>query len=222
MIKIKKDAIKYKNSEGQMQSAGVLCKVGTFGEDWLKYATSWGSVFYQLKSEVPMDFVLEYGDAFKGSIANMFAYSSGVRSVKIIGTNIVTADAAGFVRNSSSLERIDVSECNFVYHNIQSTFLGCSKLRDILGYLDFSKTKLFVSPFAGCLALEEIRFVEGCLKLSISFSGSPLLSDSSIQSIINGLATVETAQTLTLHADVKAKLTEEQIATITSKNWTLA
>jgi hypothetical protein len=31
-----------------------------------------------------------------------------------------------------------------------------------------------------------------------------------------------TTQTLTFNKDVKAKLTETQIATITNKNWTLA
>ena len=34
--------------------------------------------------------------------------------------------------------------------------------------------------------------------------------------------TGQTSQTLKFHADVKAKLTEEQITTITGKNWTLA
>ena len=67
-----------------------------------------------------------------------------------------------------------------------------------------------------------IKFVEKSIKASIAFAQSSLLSDESIQSIIDGLATVETAQTLTLHADVKAKLTDEQIAQITIKNWSLA
>ena len=73
-----------------------------------------------------------------------------------------------------------------------------------------------------CKSLVTVSFVENSIPFSLSFAQSPLLSDESIQSIINGLATVETAQTLTLHADVKAKLTESQIAQITSKNWTLA
>ena len=69
--------------------------------------------------------------------------------------------------------------------------------------------------------LKDIRFVENTIKVSITFSSS-VLSAESIQSIIDGLATVETAQTLTLHADVKAKLTDDQKKAISDKNWNLA
>ena len=50
------------------------------------------------------------------------------------------------------------------------------------------------------------------------------LSDETIQSIIDGLAdlTEQTTQTITFYATVGAKLTDEQKATITAKNWTLA
>jgi exopolyphosphatase/pppGpp-phosphohydrolase len=74
-----------------------------------------------------------------------------------------------------------------------------------------------------CLALEHIIF-EGVIIVSIGFKQSSLLDNASIQSIINCLAdlTGQTAQTLTLHADVGAKLTDEQKVTITAKNWILA
>ena len=49
------------------------------------------------------------------------------------------------------------------------------------------------------------------------------LTPETIQSIIDGMAdlTGATAQTLTFHKDVGAKLTDAQKATITAKNWTL-
>jgi hypothetical protein len=64
----------------------------------------------------------------------------------------------------------------------------------------------------------------GSVGTSISFVFSSELSDESIQNIIDVLMdkTGQTASVLTLPNNVKAKLTEEQIATITSKNWTLA
>lgn len=71
-------------------------------------------------------------------------------------------------------------------------------------------------------SLKNLKIVPQTIKRSITFVWCSLLSAESIQSIIDGLATVTTAQTLTLHADVKAKLTEDQLATITSKNWSLA
>ena len=74
-----------------------------------------------------------------------------------------------------------------------------------------------------CPKLQEIRFVKETIKIDFKLFNSPLLSAESIQSIIDGLAdlTGGTAQTLTLHANVGAKLTDEQKATITAKNWTL-
>ena len=48
---------------------------------------------------------------------------------------------------------------------------------------------------------------------------SSKLSAESVQSIIDGLAIVGTAQTLTLHSSIV--LTDEQKAQISSKNWTL-
>jgi hypothetical protein len=47
-----------------------------------------------------------------------------------------------------------------------------------------------------------------------------VLTAESIQSIIDGLATVTTAQTLTLNKAIV--LTDEQKATINAKGWTLA
>ena len=89
---------------------------------------------------------------------------------------------------------------------------------------DFSSATNVTVTFNYLSALKEMRWKKNSLSLSISVSGSPLLNNETIQSIIDGLAdlTGGTSQTLTLHADVKSKLTETQVATITSKNWTLA
>lgn len=75
----------------------------------------------------------------------------------------------------------------------------------------------------GCGALEEIRFVPNTIKTPVSILHSPKLSAETIQSIIDALAdlTGQAAQAVTFHATVGAKLTDEQKATITAKNWTL-
>ena len=75
-----------------------------------------------------------------------------------------------------------------------------------------------------CYALSDITFVNRSIKWSLSIANSPLLTAESIQSIIDGLAdlTGQTAQTITFHSTVKNKLTEEQIASATSKNWNIA
>lgn len=73
--------------------------------------------------------------------------------------------------------------------------------------------------FYNCKALVEVRFVAATIHWSISFADSPLLSAESVQSIIDGLAPVTTAQTITFHKDIA--LSDEQKQTINEKGWTL-
>lgn len=121
----------------------------------------------------------------------------------------------------------DVKEIvlNFPTQNITSysqTFSLCSALEKIVGVLDFSSTTNVNMMFNGCPNLKDVTFEPNTLSISISLAQSSKLTSESIQSVIDGLATVTTAQTLTLHADVKARLTQTQLDTISGKNWNLA
>lgn len=95
-------------------------------------------------------------------------------------------------------------------------------LHSIYGVFDLSSVKSSVSTSFSCNSLKKITFKPGTIHYSISFANNSGLLDESIQSIIDGLAQTETAQTLTFHKTVKDKLTEEQIASINEKGWTLA
>lgn len=77
-----------------------------------------------------------------------------------------------------------------------------------------------ISCFGNCEALIDFRVVASSIKKSFNISGSPLLSTDTTQSIIDGLATVDTAQTLTLHANVK--ILQSQVDSANSKGWTVA
>lgn len=105
--------------------------------------------------------------------------------------------------------------------NIFDLFVGNRELETIQEPLNIPNVTNTSNAFGECRKLKDIRFVPESIKVSITIP-SAVLTDESIQSIIDGLATVETAQTLTLNATVKAKLTDEQKATITNKNWNLA
>ena len=76
--------------------------------------------------------------------------------------------------------------------------------------------------FNYCWGLKDVRFVEGTIRSKISFWGV-VLSDESLQSVINGLKdlTGETTLTIELGATNGNSLTDEQKAAITAKNWTL-
>lgn len=96
-----------------------------------------------------------------------------------------------------------------------------SRYIETIDILDFSgATAINYQTLGQCPALVNLKFVPNTLKKSLHLGASLLLSAESIQSIIDGLATVETAQTLTLHKDIV--LTDEQKATINAKGWTLA
>lgn len=107
---------------------------------------------------------------------------------------------------------------------INNFFYNCDSLRSIEKIIlkDDGSQAFNTYSFALLPALEEIRF-EGLIGKSLEIKGSPLLSNASVQSIIDCLKdlTGATAQTITFHADVKAKLTDEQKTVISNKNWIL-
>ena len=122
------------------------------------------------------------------------------------------------------MERItlnaDFSSCT----NVQQMFAYMPNLKIIDGTPINLSSAVYQNSFTDTmLSLEYIRFAANSIKLSIKFATARKLTTESVQSIIDGLAdlTGGTAQTLTLHATVGAKLTDEQKATITAKNWAL-
>lgn len=101
--------------------------------------------------------------------------------------------------------------------NIYDLFLS-SAIETIQEPLNISNVTKAGNAFS-CDNLKDIRFVAKCIKTSTIFT-SPVLTDESIQSIFDGLATVETAQTLTLHKD--SKILQSQVDSANAKGWTVA
>ena len=178
--------------------------------------TSFSSMFYGCTSLTTIPQL----DTSKGTnFTYMFQLCASLTSVPQLDTSKGTSFSLMFQGCTSltSVPQLDVSNgTEFI-----KMFSSCASLTSV-PQLDTSNGTSFANMFSYCPKLANISFVNNSIKYSIPFAQSPLLSDESIQSIIDGLAMVDTAQTLTLHADVKAKLTESQIAQITSKNWNLA
>ena len=127
--------------------------------------------------------------------------------------------------------------------SLESAFLNCENLKEIyventqnvakwtntfgsraiitIETLDFSSTTDIPVGLFCADHMANIKIVPSTIKVNIRF-GTRSLTSESIQSIIDGLATVETQQTLTLHSTAFDKLTEEQWNTITTKNWVVA
>lgn len=147
---------------------------------------------------------------------------SGLETVDIyLDTAKVTNFYQMFHKSTSLKSIVGLNTSNGT--NFYGCFAHCYALETIEEPLDLSKATSVMAMFNRCDALANVLFVSGSIGLSIQIP-SGKLSDASIQSIVDGLAdlTGGTTQTLTLNALVIAKLTEAQIATITSKNWVVA
>lgn len=155
-----------------------------------------------------------------------------VKSITVNCPNKIEAMNAAFFcnrnYNDNVLEKVtlnvDTSNCS----TIRLAFRGCRAVKTIDGTpLDLSKCTASNSTenaFQYCYALQDIEFAKETIKVNISFANSELLTAESIQSIIDGLAdlTGGTTQTLTVHQTVRNKLTEDQLTTISNKNWAIS
>lgn len=110
---------------------------------------------------------------------------------------------------------LDLSNCS----SLNNAFQSCFNMVEL--HIKVSENASFVNAFYSC-PVQELT-IEGTIGKDISLGASNLLTDASVQSVIDALKdlTGATAQTLTFHKDVGNKLTEEQKAAITAKNWTL-
>lgn len=117
----------------------------------------------------------------------------------------------GMCRGCTSLEKVNITKWNILPTAVLgSMFHTCLKLHSLVG--DYTIDEVISN---------NITIFNG-YKNSIScFTGSNSINRASLRALINGLAEVETTKTLTL-GSLKAKLTEEDIAIATAKNWTIA
>ena len=112
---------------------------------------------------------------------------------------------------------VDVSKLN----TCRNMFGYCRELVSIERPFDMSKFTAWsmADMFSNCISLVDVRFVAETIKESIAFAQSSLLSAESVQSIIDGLAYVDTKQNLTLSNQIV--LTDNQKQVIDAKGWTL-
>lgn len=150
---------------------------------------------------------------------NLFYNCKALESIEQFNVSSATNLASLFAQ-SNNLKSIDFVNSTSKVTNFSGLFAGKTVLETVKG-LDLSSATNVTNMFLGCSNLKNITFVENRIKINFNLGSSSLLSNESIQSLINGLATVETAQNLTIHNDVATKLTDEQKATISSKNWNI-
>lgn len=149
-------------------------------------------------------------------MSSMFANCNQLQLVEVGNwqTKSLT-NASAMFRYDDSLQQLDLTNWDFSNAiNITEMFFGCGALQSIVGgrtYKDVADNNI------GCF---------NGLKIDVgiyTFYLTPL-DHASLRAIINGLAdlTGQTTKTLALGTTLIAKLTEEDIAIATAKNWTIA
>ena len=122
----------------------------------------------------------------------MCASTKNLNSIKIKG-NVINNATVNRIFKNSHIKTIDLTECIIKSsgNKAQETFFGCYNLHTIIGTIDFSQCSGFVNAYSSCSKLVNVEFLPNNIFHSIQCAQSPLLSNESIQSIINGLATVD-------------------------------
>lgn len=159
-----------------------------------------------------------------GNIEQMFANSM---ITDISDCDIDFSKATTFNNFMQSSQMVTVGEINTTGANsLSSIFRHASYLTTIKKLIlkdDGSQT--FSDAFYNTQTLTNITEIIGEIGKNISFNYSPKLTKDSVMIIVNALkdySGTTTTATLTLHATTKALLTENDIAIITQKGWTLA
>lgn len=173
-------------------------------------------------------------------LAGMFENCSALQEIDINNwdvSNVTSIERTFF--NCSSIKHLDLSNWDTSkVTNLTYLFYGMNNLEvvDISNFNASSVTSSPLRPFylwpTNFHSLVGERTIEDVinnnigvfigLKYSLTIDNSSISLDrASLRAIINGIAEVETTQTLRL-GSLKSKLTEEDIEIATNKNWTIA
>ena len=195
------------------------------GEDYFKYIWTLAGLFQEAAFPENTKLTMYLPNLKDNNGANFLYNASGVTEVKLIADSIGGYSSNSMFR-SKSLKTVDIEEFKAQFGNMTMMFYYAENLVSIIGELDFSITTSVSNIFIGCRSLVNLKFKPLSLSMTMSLRDPSLLSDESIQSIIDGLAdlTGGTSQTLRVHKDVKARIEANSVwlEAITSKNWTLA
>ena len=197
------------------------------GRDIWNYVRSISGAFQYNTFPTGTNFVLNIPNLSlsdnEGNLNYIFRSATGLESITLkCTTRGVATHAHGAFSRCYDLKFLDLSEFNTTFGTSTDVFYNCTKLEEIRGEIENTTTN-WTLWFESCVKLREVRFKANSIKGNFTISKSPLLSAESVQSIVDGLADVTggTSYKLTLHTDVKSKLTEEQLAAIAAKNWTM-
>ena len=148
---------------------------------------------------------------------NMFAHCYSLTNPPLLNTDKCTSMTFMFI-DCPKLTTIPLYNTSNVTQ-MYGTFDSCTKL-EIIPALNVSKVEQMTNIFRACTNLKSILMTG--MKVSFDISASTKFERTDLVTILDNLATVTTATTLTMGATNLAKLTDEDKAIATNKGWTLA
>lgn len=182
-----------------------------------------------------------YAKLFKGcmSLNNIdvpFVWSSMFDNCTNLKTAIVGYDSTGMgdyvFYNCTKLTDVTIKKRNNGMTMGSGVFYKCSSLKNIK-FLGLITSNAFTyvdasNPFYLCTSLENLEIPQGWTENLILSNGSQnftnILTHDSLVAMINNLYDYSsgTAHTLTIGATNKARLSADEIAVATAKNWTIS
>ena len=153
------------------------------------------------------------------NMASMFSYCRKVTTVPQFNTDNVTSMNSMFYSCTSLTTVPQFNTANVT--DMISMFGGCLSLTTVPQF-NIANVTSMGAMFVSCQSLTTLGGLTG-LKIDLNLSYSSKLTVDSVMNVITNAADMTTnPKTLTLHADVFKKLSQEQIATATAKGWNIA
>lgn len=191
----------------------------------LEYASRPRQLFYEVDFGGRDEIEIEMPNVGNADISEMFSKAKGYKQLTALFSPGTAYNGYRFIQGLSS-GGSTIEELTMIDGMKFSRFDGfaqyCINLITINGRIDLSgcTTASYLNQcFLSCSKLVNVSFIPNSIMLSINFASSKDLSDASIASIINGLSLEASGQTLTVHPNVAARITETDV---TDRGWTLA
>lgn len=166
--------------------------------------------------------VSNYAEAFYSEVPNNTVEHltiNGAYDGKIIDVEYAFGASSNFTEETLKHVTLncDFSKCKY----FSAMFVRRKGLETIDGTpIDFSGAENIGSFVGSCASLVTLRVKEGSVKVDLNLKSCGNLSNETKQSIFDGLATVTTTKTLTLHSALK--ILQSQVDTANAKGWTIS
>ena len=201
------------DGNGTLQNSTATSMDGWFDKSDTADMTNMGSMFRSCSS---LTSVPEMDTSKVTDMSYMFRDCSSLTSVPAMDTSKVT-DMDGMFYYCSKLTSVPAMDTSNVT-SMSSMFGNCYYLTSVPEMNTSSVTSMSYM-FGNCTRLKEIHMYG--MKVSFDISASTKFTREALVEILNNLASVTSAKTLTMGSTNLAKLTDDDKLIATNKGWTL-